>query len=229
MADRRARHRPRQRVRVILALETSCDDTCAAVVTEDGEIRVQRDLVPGDPRPLRRRGPGDRLPAPPRADRGRASTTRSRRAECRARSTSTSSRSTAGRGSSRRCWSASRPPRRSPPRGSCRSPRVDHLHGHVAAELPGAGAVRAAVPEPDRERGAHAARARHRPRAGVRGARPDARRRRRRGVRQGRAAARAGVSRRGRRSSASPATAIRARSRSRPAPSCRASTSPSPG
>ena len=27
------------RVRVILALETSCDDTCAAVVTPDGEIR----------------------------------------------------------------------------------------------------------------------------------------------------------------------------------------------
>ena len=28
-----------QRVRVILALETSCDDTCAAVVTREGEIR----------------------------------------------------------------------------------------------------------------------------------------------------------------------------------------------
>ncbi|MEA2318438.1 MAG: tRNA N6-adenosine threonylcarbamoyltransferase, partial [Solirubrobacteraceae bacterium] len=24
---------------MILAIETSCDDTCAAVVTEDGEIR----------------------------------------------------------------------------------------------------------------------------------------------------------------------------------------------
>jgi N6-L-threonylcarbamoyladenine synthase len=29
-----------QRVRVILALETSCDDTCAAVITQDGEIRA---------------------------------------------------------------------------------------------------------------------------------------------------------------------------------------------
>jgi tRNA N6-adenosine threonylcarbamoyltransferase len=29
-----------ERVRVILALETSCDDTCAAVVTSDGEIRA---------------------------------------------------------------------------------------------------------------------------------------------------------------------------------------------
>jgi N6-L-threonylcarbamoyladenine synthase len=29
-----------ERVRVILALETSCDDTCAAVVTDDGEIRA---------------------------------------------------------------------------------------------------------------------------------------------------------------------------------------------
>ena len=28
-----------ERVRVILALETSCDDTCAAVITPDGEIR----------------------------------------------------------------------------------------------------------------------------------------------------------------------------------------------
>ena len=27
-----------ERVRVILALETSCDDTCAAVVSHDGEI-----------------------------------------------------------------------------------------------------------------------------------------------------------------------------------------------
>jgi N6-L-threonylcarbamoyladenine synthase len=29
-----------ERVRVILALETSCDDTCASVVTDDGEIRA---------------------------------------------------------------------------------------------------------------------------------------------------------------------------------------------
>jgi N6-L-threonylcarbamoyladenine synthase len=29
-----------ERVRVILALETSCDDTCAAVITDDGEIRA---------------------------------------------------------------------------------------------------------------------------------------------------------------------------------------------
>ena len=37
-----AHHRDRvdpERVRVILALETSCDDTCAAVVTQSGEIR----------------------------------------------------------------------------------------------------------------------------------------------------------------------------------------------
>lgn len=37
MADRRHRVDP-QRVRVILALETSCDDTCAAVVTPSGKI-----------------------------------------------------------------------------------------------------------------------------------------------------------------------------------------------
>ena len=32
-------HRARARHRLILALETSCDDTCAAVVTQEGEIR----------------------------------------------------------------------------------------------------------------------------------------------------------------------------------------------
>ena len=52
-------------------------------------------------------------------------------------------------------------------------------------------AARAAVPEPGRERRPHAAGARARPRPRVRGARPDARRRGRRGVRQGRPAARA--------------------------------------
>ena len=39
MAHRGDRVDP-ERVRVILALETSCDDTCAAVVTDDGEIRA---------------------------------------------------------------------------------------------------------------------------------------------------------------------------------------------
>ena len=38
MADRRDRI-DSERVRVILALETSCDDTCAAVITQEGEIR----------------------------------------------------------------------------------------------------------------------------------------------------------------------------------------------
>ncbi len=39
MAHRGDRVNP-ERVRVILALETSCDDTCASVVTDDGEIRA---------------------------------------------------------------------------------------------------------------------------------------------------------------------------------------------
>ena len=39
MAHRGNRVDP-ERVRVILALETSCDDTCAAVITDDGEIRA---------------------------------------------------------------------------------------------------------------------------------------------------------------------------------------------
>ena len=61
---------------VILALETSCDDTCAAVVTHDGRDPVQRHLLAGRPRPLRRRRARGRLPPPPRAGRRRSSTTR---------------------------------------------------------------------------------------------------------------------------------------------------------
>ena len=199
------------RVRVILALETSCDDTCAAVVTRDGRDPLQRDLLAGRPRSLRRRRPRDRLAPPSRADRRR----RRRRAgagRACAATTSSWSRSRAGPGWSARCWSAWPPPRRWPPRTSCRWPPVDHLHGHVAASFLGRRAVRAAVPEPGRQRRPHAAGAGQRPRARLRGARPDARRRRRRGVRQGRAAARARLPGRRRRSSGWRATAIRRRS-----------------
>ena len=58
--------------RVILAIETSCDDTCAAVVTPRRADPLQRRLLAGRARPLRRRRARDRLAPPPRArQRGR--------------------------------------------------------------------------------------------------------------------------------------------------------------
>ena len=65
VADRgRAHHR------VILALETSCDDTCAAVVTRGRPDRLERDRLAGAAaRALRRGRAGDRVAPPPRADR----------------------------------------------------------------------------------------------------------------------------------------------------------------
>ena len=52
---------------LILAIETSCDDTCAAVVTRAGEIRVERRLLAGRARPLRRRRARVGLAPSPRA------------------------------------------------------------------------------------------------------------------------------------------------------------------
>ena len=106
---------------VILALETSCDDTCAAVVTREGRILRQRDLLAGDPRPLRRGRARDRLPPPPRADRRR----RRRRAAPGADATLAELELVAvtrgpgsGGGAARRAGDA---PRRWPPPTSCRS------------------------------------------------------------------------------------------------------------
>ena len=55
---------------MILAIETSCDDTCAAVVERGRPDRVERDRLAGAAaRALRRRGARDRLAPPPRARR----------------------------------------------------------------------------------------------------------------------------------------------------------------
>ena len=51
----------------VLALETSCDDTCAAVIDDDGRIRANVISSQTRPRGLRRRRSGDRLAPPPRA------------------------------------------------------------------------------------------------------------------------------------------------------------------
>ena len=218
-----------ERVRVILALETSCDDTCAAVITQDGEIRANVISSQGDPRSLRRRGPGDRLAPSPRPDRRRRRR-RARHGRHHAGSRSTWSRSRAGPGlvgallvgvatakalaaAHELPLAAGRPPARA---------RGRRLPGAVEP-------LRATVPEPDRERRAHSAGARDGPRPGVRGAWPDARRRGRRGVRQGRAAAGPRVSRRPGARAAGAERATRSRSVPDRAPRCRGWTSRSPG
>ena len=149
----------------ILALETSCDDTCAAVLDGDGRDPLERDLLAGGARALRRRRAGDRLAPPPRADQRRRRARRWR-----------------GAGSDARARSSSSPPRRA---RACRRAARRPVHGEGARgraraavragrsppgarrrELParrrdaGERRVRAAVRVPDRQRRAHAARAR---------------------------------------------------------------------
>ena len=79
--------RDARRPHVILGIETSCDETAAALVTRDGEIAVERRRVAGRAaRAVRRRRAGGRVAAPPRArragDRGGA---RERRRDARRR------------------------------------------------------------------------------------------------------------------------------------------------
>ena len=173
---------------VILALETSCDDTCAAVVSHGGEIRVQRHLLAGRPRPLRRRRARGRLPPPPRAGQRRR---RRRAAQADAGLDDVELVAvTRGPGPGRRA--AGRASQTAKGLAAARRlplAAVDHLHGHVAANFLAA-AVRAAVPVPDRLAAATRCCARVERPGPLRGARPHARRRRRRGVRQGRAHAR---------------------------------------
>ena len=125
---------PAVRLSVILALETSCDDTCAAVV-DGARDPLERDLLAGrGARALRRRRPRGRLAPPPRArqpggrrgarrGRGRARRRRRARGHPRARA----DRGAAGRRQHRQGASPRRP--RKPLCG------VDHLHGHVAANF----------------------------------------------------------------------------------------------
>ena len=164
---------------------------------------LQRHLLAGHPRPLRRRRAGGRLAPPPRAGQ------RGRRRRARAGAAIDARR--------RRAWSRS-------PQGpglvgallvgvatakalaaARRLPlaAVDHLHGHVAANF--------LAPDPFEPpfvcliaSGGHTLLARVDDRDRFEAARPDARRRRRRGVRQGRAPARPRLPRRPGAASASP-------------------------
>ena len=195
-------------------IETSCDDTCAAVVDRRRRDPRERHLLPGRPRPLRRRRARGRLAPPPRAgERGR------RRRAARAPGATLDDVDlvavTQGPGlvgallvgvATAKALAAAR--------GLPLAP-VDHLQGHVAANFLGPDAARAAVPVPGR-RGGHTFLARVDDHDALHGPGRDARRRRGRGVRQGRAAARPAVPRRPAPRAPGRARATRRPSRSRP-------------
>ena len=191
---------------MILGLETSCDETAAALVTEAGRDPRERRLLAGRPaRALRRRRARGRVAAAPRARRRPSSARRSAR---RGRRSTTSTRSRSRRARARR--RAAR--RRLGGEGARLGARPAARAGRPPARprrlaLPRARPGRAAVPLPARERRPHAAARRPGPRGLPRPRHVD-RRRGRRGVRQGRAAARPRLSRRRARSTGWRARAI---------------------
>ena len=140
---------------MLLAIETCCDDTCAAVL-DGGADPQQRDLLPGGrPRGLRRRRPGGGRPPPPGAGRaggrggaGRGGGDAGRDRGGRRDRGSGTDRGAPGRdqrrqGDRRRAPAAADPGR--PPAGPRRR------------QLPRARAAGAALPLPDRQRRPHAA------------------------------------------------------------------------
>ncbi len=186
---------------MLLAIETSCDDTCAAVL--DG-ARILSNVISSQA--AAHEGFGGVVPevaarhhlelAAPvvEAALAEAGVTLDEIDAVAATAGPGPDRGAAGRdqhrqGDRRRAAAAADPGR--PPAGPRRR------------QLPRARAAGAALPLPDRQRRPHAARRGARPR-GLRAARPDPRRRRRRGLRQVGAAARPRLSRAGRRSSARP-------------------------
>ena len=154
--------------RVILGIETSCDETAAALVTREGEIRVERRRLAGRAaRALRRRRARDRVAAASRArlarDHARRSTWPARRLD-----DVDAVGVTAGPGligallvglaaAKALAWARGLP-----------LVAVNHLHGHVASLYLQPLEPRAAVHLPARERRAHAAARRPRPRLGRR-------------------------------------------------------------
>ena len=155
-----ARGRPNPGRYAILAIETSCDDTCAAVIGARGGSTSNVISSQG----VHERFGGssrDRLAPSPRV--GQPDRRAGARRPARPSTTSSSSGPRRGRDWSARCSSASR---RQGARRRAELPfaPVDHLQGHVAANFLsrredglGGGRVRAAIPLPDRQRRPHAA------------------------------------------------------------------------
>ncbi len=143
---------------MILAIETSCDDTCAAVLGWDGVIAANVISSQMIHDALRRGRAGDRLAPASGADRRRArrGAGSRRRDPRRRRPRRRDPWSGAGRGAARRLLrrQGARRRARAAVRRGRPSPRPRRR------ELPRAGSVRAAVPQPDRERRTHAARRR---------------------------------------------------------------------
>ena len=150
---------------VILAIETSCDETARPSCEGRGGA-VERRRLPGRAaRPVRRRRARDRLAPPPGAGRARR---RARRWATPARRSPTSRAIavTAGPGPDRRAAGGRRGREGAmPTRAAKPLIPVDHLHGHVASLFIAPGAARAAVPVPARLGRPHAAARRARPRA----------------------------------------------------------------
>ena len=180
---------------LVLGIETSCDETAAAVV--DGDGVVLSSVVASQADLHARYGgvvPGDRLAAAPRAR--RAGDPRGARGRVDGARRHRAHRRHAGPGPRRRA--ARRALGREGPRVGGRHPARPGRPspGPRRDALSRARPARAAVHVPARERRPHAGPVGARP-DGLRGARLDARRRGRRGVRQGRPAARARLPGRG--------------------------------
>ena len=106
---------------LILGIETSCDETAAALVTDDGRSsRSDRRVAGRAPRALRRRRARGRVAAASRARLARRPGG-ARRRRARRSTTSIASPSRRAPDSSGRCSSGSRPRRRSPGHATCRS------------------------------------------------------------------------------------------------------------
>ena len=196
---------PRRAVTRILGIETSCDETSAAVLEGSGDdvaLRVARHPVAGRASHLRRRRAGDRVARAPHGDRAgrRASARRRRRRSDIDAVAVTNAPGLVGAllvgVSFAKAFAFARG---IPVIG------VHHMEGHLFATALEHPRRRAAVHRAARLRRPHAA-ARRRGVGPLPAARHDARRRRRRSVRQGREAARASVSRRPARRAARRAT-----------------------
>ena len=208
----------------ILGIETSCDETAAAVVDDGRRRAVVGRREPGrSARALRRRRARDREPRARRADR-RRDRAGARRSGHRRSTTSTRSPRCTVPGSRARCSSGVSAAKAIALATGLPYVGVHHHEAHIYAALLEDPTLEPPLVTLDRVGRSHAARRDGRPRPLPR-ARPDRRRRRGRGVRQGRALPRPRLSRAVPRSTALAREGDPTRSRSRARCSTTATTS----